>query len=288
MNLAPIPATLPDWGILAEKLPAAPKIFGRLQRLLADGNSDVESISTLVRVDASLTSRVIRLANSAMYSFSEPVSSLEEAINRVGFREVLRLVGLVASQGLFSREVVAYGLEGEQLWQNCLATAIATEMAARCHNLDPYDHYIHGLLRSLGKVVLNHHFISGGGTGDPYPGCRIAPSLMDWEKKSFGITSPEVAAKVLRIWSFPEEVVKPITRQYYLDPLDRNPGVELEILRVGMLVAIRLGKGLPPEAGLLESSDAMAVLGGRFSNGQIENLIMETRSSLNSTLGALD
>ena len=116
---------------LAQKLPTSPQIFGRLGRLLNDLNSDLESIVKIVAVDSGLTARVIRLSNSVFFRGGEPVRSLDEAVSRVGFREMHRIVGVATSEQVFQTGLQVYNLTSAEVWENSVVTALAMECLAR-------------------------------------------------------------------------------------------------------------------------------------------------------------
>jgi len=52
----------------------------------------LDDITSRLRMDPSLTARLIRIANSAAFASSEPVASVEDAVTLIGFDEVHRLV----------------------------------------------------------------------------------------------------------------------------------------------------------------------------------------------------
>ena len=139
---------------LARKLPTSPHIFGRLGRLLNDPNSELDDVVKLVAVDSGLTGRVIRLSNSVYFRGEQSVRSLDDAINRVGFREMHRIVGVAMSEQIFQGGLPVYNLSAETMWENSVVTALAMERLARAAGADDAEAYTIGLLRSVGKLVL--------------------------------------------------------------------------------------------------------------------------------------
>ena len=80
--------TIADVLRLGQRLPSTPQVFSRIGRLLADPNSSIDEIVKLVKLDAALALRVLQLSNGAYYGFKQRCGSLDEAVNRLGFREV--------------------------------------------------------------------------------------------------------------------------------------------------------------------------------------------------------
>ena len=94
----------------ARNLPAAPQVLGGLSELLQDVNADLDQIAHQISLDAALASRVIRISNSVVYGGTVRIASVDEAVSRVGFGEVLRLVGIATVASMIDREFVCYRL----------------------------------------------------------------------------------------------------------------------------------------------------------------------------------
>jgi len=65
--------------------------------------------------DPTLTARLIKLGNSAAFAQSEPVASVEVAINLAGFQEVHRLVGIAMMEQFGDSGLVTYGVPSRRL-----------------------------------------------------------------------------------------------------------------------------------------------------------------------------
>ncbi|HKB91714.1 MAG TPA: HDOD domain-containing protein, partial [Opitutaceae bacterium] len=140
---------------IGKTLPATPRILGKLQSLLADPNSGIDEICKLLKGDVALTARLIRASNSPYYGGGSSHSSLEDAVNCVGYSEVYRLVGLVVGSQLITKDMPCYRYTSVQVWDNALMTAVASEALARVSGCDPMSAYTAGLMKSIGKLVLD-------------------------------------------------------------------------------------------------------------------------------------
>ncbi len=195
-----------------QPLPPAPAILPRLLSLLCDANSNPHEIIELVKVDPSLTAQVLRLSNSAYYGAASRAYDLEEAVNRIGFQEVYKLVALVSGNQIFNRAVEALGMARGELWEYSLATAYVMEQMALQLNQDSAVAYTVGLLHSLGKIVLASQ-----------PDLDYAEifqlvedeniSLAEAEAKRWGFTYCEIGSELLRRWYFGDEITLPVRFQ---------------------------------------------------------------------------
>jgi len=240
---------------VAKTLPAAPQILAQLGKLLLDINSDLADITHLLKRDAALTSRIIRISNSAIYNTGLPFASLEDALARVGYTEVYRLTGFAAVAQLADQHLPTYGVSGVQLRENALLTALIMEAAAPATGLDAREAYTAGLLRSTGKIALDrlgrgsrNAFEAGGSEG-----------IATWETACIGMTNVEAAALILGEWRFPADTVEAI-RDHYLDQSSSFALTHLLNLAGG--AAEQCGHGLPGESRYFKDTAAsLAVVG---------------------------
>jgi HD-like signal output (HDOD) protein len=202
---------------LAQKLPASPQIFTRLSLLLDDVNADLDKIVNLISIDTGLTSRVLRLSNSVFFRGSSAVQSLDEAINRVGFREVHKMVGMAMTEQLFKDGLPAYRMSARQVWENSVATALAMESVARESGQDEQTAYTAGILRQVGKLVLGKIIEKE----QPGATCPDDLDILSWERARLNITSHEAAAYVLESWKLPRPVFQGMRYQH--EP-EEHPG----------------------------------------------------------------
>jgi HD-like signal output (HDOD) protein len=192
----------------AQTLPAAPQVLGSLCELLEEVNTGADQIAEIIRMDGALATRVLRLSNSVMYRGSR-VSSIEEAVTRIGLAEMTRLVGTATVAGLFDRTLAVYGIAAERLRESLLLHALASEALARMVSVDPRSAYAGGLLRAVGMMVLDR---VARGRLEPreYFDAPRHTTYRDWELGCFGITSTELTAILLDEWHFPAELVTAI------------------------------------------------------------------------------
>jgi HD-like signal output (HDOD) protein len=184
---------------LSQKLPTAPQIFSRLSVLLNDVNADVDKVVNLISIDTGLTARVLRVSNSILFRGATPVTSLGEAVNRVGFRETHRMVGMAMTEQLFQNGLPAYRMNAKQVWENSVATALAMEAISNAAGQASEPAYTLGILRQVGKLVL------GRIIEKEHPGavCPDDLDVLSWESARLNITNHETASYILESWKLP-------------------------------------------------------------------------------------
>ena len=144
------------------RLSPAPMVLPRLQRLLADPNAGLFQVVELVRLDSALTARVVQMSNSAVFGRGSKCGTIEEAVNRVGFHEVHRLVATAAASAVVVQSLSAYGLDDKAMWKESIACAFAAELLASRAGEDSAEAYTVGLLHAVGRVAINNHALANG------------------------------------------------------------------------------------------------------------------------------
>jgi HD-like signal output (HDOD) protein len=249
---------------LGSKLAPSAAILGRLRLLLEDPGTDTDEVINLVRLDPALTFHVTRMSNSILFGVRERHDSLDGAVGRVGFQNIYRLVGLAATKQSCQRDLPTYRLQAGQLWENAVATAAAAEIFALPAGIDPGLAYATGLLRSLGRVVLD-----AVSCDKCYPGEAEWPLVSDWERATFGVTSTEITTVLLDHWRFPSELVDGIRGHH--DPFgEPSSNVSACVLNLACGVSARFGLDLPGESGHWHRSEAKLTL-ANFTEPMVED-----------------
>lgn len=193
----------------ARALPAAPRVMAELCELLQDINTDLDQIALVIRADPALAARVIRISNSVVYGGDWQVSSIDDAVNRVGFEEVLRLVGTASVAGFVDRSLTMYQLEAEELRASLLMHALSSEALSRHTAVDPRTAYTAGLLRAMGMMVLDRAARGRLAENLAYDPQQF-PTYLEWETARFGLGAADVTRMILDEWRFPDDIVTAI------------------------------------------------------------------------------
>lgn len=242
-------------------------------------DTDLDQIVDLVRVDPALTFQIIRLGNSAFYGLSQHCESLEEAVARIGFRDIHSLVGLVAARHACQSDLSAYGVSAHRFWENAVATGQLMAALALRNGTDARGAYSTGLLRNLGRIVLNNY---AGAVR--YPGFERGGDLGEWEQATYGITAAEVGAVLLEHWRFSPGAIAGV-RAHRAPASATDAVLPPAMLHLAAATVDEWGYGLPGEkerwsrepamlerAALTEQEFARAVAEGQESFLRVANI----------------
>ena len=201
---------LDDYINRVEHLPPAPAVLPKLLPLLNRADTDNNQVVQLITYDPSLTARVLQLCNSAFLGGASPAADLQEAVTRLGYNEVYRIVAAVSGARALSPAQKGYGFAAGELWRHSVAAAVAAQAIAEDLEEEAASvAFTAGLLHDIGKVVLaealEHVYAKLiQETEDNQE------SLLDAEKKLLGAQHAEIGGRLLTRWSFPDNLVEAV------------------------------------------------------------------------------
>lgn len=271
--------------LVAQQLPASPQVLMHLSELLTDVNSGLDDVAVLLRRDTALAARVIRISNSVAFGMCGRVETVEDAVNRVGYAEIYRLVGIATAAQLGELNLSVYGITGPQLRDNTLVVALSIEALATRAGADSRVAYTAGLLRSTGKLVLDRYVRKSNLSIESLTASGMG-HLLNWEQATFGCTNIEVAQMVLSAWRFPRTIVEPICHQYSATDEAPEHAQTGTFLRLACGIARDAGFALFGELDLPETSGA-ALRAAGLTPSLVEESAIEAKASFEALRGSL-
>jgi HD-like signal output (HDOD) protein len=197
---------------ITESLSATGQVLALLNVAISNPRTTITELAAILRRDVMLSARVVRTANSAFFfNKNSPCKTIEEALQRVGMREIARLVATATMQGLAPNRLRAYGITGDQFNRSVLFTAAASQLLAKEVGMDSNLAYLSGLMRPLGILSLNK-WAEQSLVHVDHLEWQDATSLLDWEKRTFGVNHIEVSCFITRKWAFPALISESIEK----------------------------------------------------------------------------
>jgi putative nucleotidyltransferase with HDIG domain len=194
-------------------LPVCPVVFTSLLSALGQADSSCVDLAEILQSDATLASQVLRAANSAVYGLPRQVRSIDEAIFRIGFKEVWSISSALKARELFRTQNQPWSAFNAKLWDHTLLTAaLARVLVTRC-KLDRADElFTAALLHDIGKAVLYQV------TPDYAVLCQNASmtghELSQLENDFFGTNHAKLGAELLRHWNLPETLADLVAKHH--------------------------------------------------------------------------
>ncbi len=211
-----------------EGLVSPPDVCMRMFELIHSPSTSVTDIANLVSVDPNLTTRVLRMANSAFYRFRRKIDTVSRAITVIGTTELYQLVLSISAVKSFNNlpnELVKM----ETFWRHSVYTGLlARALAVRADVLHPERLFVAGVMHDIGSLILYHQ------RPDAMRDILVIAEgdeevLYQAEMDRFGFSHASVAAYLMDSWQLPEELIFSI-KWHHQPELAEKAGMEAHIL----------------------------------------------------------
>ncbi len=195
-------------------LATPPSTYYQLNNAINNPNSSLKDISNIINQDASLTAQLLRIANSAFFSFPAEITTVAQAITIVGIQQLRELTLACAMLRAFpSIPNDDFNING--FWQHSLGVAVASRVIATLRkesNIERY--YVLGLLHDIGRIVIC--------LGDPGEARKLLQTahqskrlLHQTELAMWQIDHGEIGARFLAHWHLPPSIHQPIHHHHH-------------------------------------------------------------------------
>jgi putative nucleotidyltransferase with HDIG domain len=251
---------LDDYIKRVKHLPPAPAILPKLLAVLSQPDTDSSQVVDLITYDPSLTANVLQLCNSAFFAAGTPVADIQEAVGRLGFNQVYRLVVAISGARTLTPPQKGYGFEKGDLWKHSVAAAVAAQCIAEDQGDDANVIFTAGLLHDIGKIILadalEHIYAKLVQETESQQ-----HALLETEKKLLGVQHAEIGGRLLALWKFPSNLVSAVWFHHQPDgaaPYERLAA----FVYLGNMIAHFLGFGFGHQAFAFRGrSEALQFLG---------------------------
>lgn len=218
------------------ELSSLPEIFIKVSELLDDENSSSAQIGQVVETDPSLTSRILKMVNSAYYGFPHNVASISQAISILG-RDRIRqiLIGAVLGGVFGNMKNTVFFME--DYWHDSVKTAILARLLGKQGSLPEQAEtlFTAGLLHQIGRLILAQKM--------PELSMQVqqavendSETIYQAEQRIFGYTHCEVGAAFITLWGLPD-ILAEITRFYQTPDLAGDFLNEVQIVNLAKNVS---------------------------------------------------
>lgn len=135
------------------QLPVLPQVAIEILHLANDVTADAAAFVRLISSDQVLAGHVMKVANSAAYGFGMKLTSLQQAVARLGLQNIAD-IAMAATMGPRLFVGAEFKPLINQLWRESLAIACWSREIARYLRQNVEAAFLSGLLCQIGKPVV--------------------------------------------------------------------------------------------------------------------------------------
>lgn len=178
----------------------------QILKLIEDENHSLKDVVRLVENDASLTSEVLKMANSAAYYRGSPVTTINRALLLMGEMMVVGVAICASSSIVFHSPLEGYDSQTGEMWDHSLRTAIATREIAKYarQTISQGLAFTAGLLHDIGKSVISEFLVGNTEKMTELCEARKVQDYLEAERQIVGTDHSAVGHELAVHWSLPE------------------------------------------------------------------------------------
>lgn len=171
--------------------------------------ASMKDIGTVIGSDQAITTKLLRMVNSAYYGFPRKISTISQALVVVGVEGLRSLIMGLSVHSIFKSKT------GELLWTHSICTAAAAKIITqKFGNVHPEESFVVGLIHDIGRLLLSQHF------PDEFDYFKLinmdSIQTLSNEREIFGMDHSEIGGNICSKWNLPEKIVESI--QYHHKP----------------------------------------------------------------------
>ena len=217
----------------------------QLLELIAQPDYELDDIIRIVKHDAPLTARLLRVVNSPVYRPATPITSVDRAVIFLGSRVVVSLAIAAGTGNLLTATLSGY--EGEQatLWRHNLFCALASRTVARFGRgaCAPDAAFTAGLLHDIGKGVLSQFLNGSAGALLNKISSGQLRDYLQAESGLLGQDHTQVGYELARHWKLPQALQAAIRHHHHPGKASEEYQALAYAVHLGDVVAMMGGYG---------------------------------------------
>ena len=181
-----------------------PEVTTRIIAVVDDPRSTARDLHNIIKNDPAMSTKILKVVNSAFYGLPGQVSEMDRAIVLLGLSAVKNIAISASISRLFTGERINDRFSARDIWKHCLAVAVATRQFCACVGKRAFaeEAFLAGLIHDLGLLVERQAFPEQfkevirvvSETGRPF--CEVENEIIGADHQALGSA---LATK----WKFP-------------------------------------------------------------------------------------
>ncbi|CAH9049471.1 hypothetical protein PSECIP111951_01315 [Pseudoalteromonas holothuriae] len=250
-------------------LPTLPDVAVRVRQAADDPEVNLMQMADAISHDPALSARMIKVANSAFMGRSVKVNTLNQAVTRIGLRQIKNIATAMAMEQLFVSNNKLIKTYMDKAWQKTLKVA--------CQAITTMDFYLkvnkHTSLNkdtiTLASLVFNIGVLPILTEAERHPEVFANPSFLAHAIQKL---AGKIGGAIMREWGFTEEFVE-VAESWSNPNYKPEQDSYVDFIRVGAILE-----------GILQVSDKAASLSIYEQKGIVRSVDMFTSEEYQALL----
>jgi len=183
-----------------------PEITVRIIETVENPKSTARDLHDIIKNDPALSSKILKVVNSAFYGLPGQIGAIDRAIVLLGLSAVKNIAIAASITRLFKGHQLTREFSAKDLWVHSLAVGVASRLLHKqVHRQGGDDVFLAGLIHDLGILAIRQAFpeqlreVIRRALETPQNYCEVEMEVMGADHQAFG---DGLAAK----WKFPRHL----------------------------------------------------------------------------------
>jgi len=212
------------------RLVSLPEVCIQVQALADSSHTTAGDIADVVSKDAALTTRLLKLVNSAYFSLPRKIDTVSRAVNMIGMRELRNLTLAASAAEVFSK-IPPELIDMASFWQHSVYTGLLARNLAQCCNVLHSERlFTAGLLHDIGRLLMLMKVPEETARAESLR-LHSTRDICELEEDLVGFSHAEVGEALLLHWNMPENLCASIRYHHNPDAAE-NAHLESAIVHI--------------------------------------------------------
>ncbi|WP_448553538.1 HDOD domain-containing protein [Thalassotalea montiporae] len=212
---------------------ALPDACFKVKTLMEDENSTAKDFANVISIDPSMTSRLLKIANSAVYSFPGEISTISRAITIIGTQSIYNMMLVDVASSAF-KHFANQAIDLKRFWRMSVYCGLAAKNLAISAGIRDIERlFVAGLLQNFGELIV----------------AKVSPEIaqhceqynqndLPWQRQyqALDFTYTDVSAELLKLWQIPEKIILPI--RHFNQALDIQINKDVKVMYLASRLAL--------------------------------------------------
>lgn len=186
---------------------ALPEVCVSIRNMLDNPQTNADDIAALISLDPSLSSKLLKLANSALFRFPSQIGSISKAVNIIG-GEALYILVMSETAANAYQQFPNGVVDLKRFWkQSVMCGLLAQNLCKSCKVRGSERFFLMGLLSNFAELVVAKQNPKLAKVCE-----SEIESAFPWvsQKQHLGFYYPDCTAEILKNWQLPSQLYEPL------------------------------------------------------------------------------
>ena len=201
-----------------KNLPSPPGVATKIIELANDPEANIDQIADVLSIDPATTAKILRIANSPMYSTRRKSENLRQALLVLGLNATISLALSFSLLKSLQSDQEQTGLDYAYFWRRALLSATASRVLADVVGIKESEEvFLASLMQDIGVIALDaalpelYEQLGDRQTSEV--------DMSDYERDAIGCDHADVGGWLLERWSFPERLQIAVATSHKADEI---------------------------------------------------------------------